>query len=72
MYFGWSHSIFIAKIADNVDNLSCEFYNNSCRNSDDNKLSESPDDKDVVPHLEEVNLAFAIIPRVVALRRLCQ
>ena len=63
---------FISKIADNADDLSREFDNNSRRNADVNALSESTDDKAVVPHLEEVNLAFVIVPRVVALHQSCQ
>ena len=65
-YFGWPHSNFIAKNADNGDNLSRKFENNSCRNLDANESSESPDNKVIVPHLEEVNLALIVFPRVVA------
>ena len=71
-YFGWPHSNFVAMIAVNADDLSHDFDNNSCRSLDVNELSKSPHSKDVVPHLEEVNLAFAIVPRLVELHRSCQ
>ena len=48
-----------------MDHLSHKFVNNSRRNFDANESLESPDDNDVVPHLEEVNLAFVIVLRVV-------
>ena len=67
--FGWPYSNFIAKIADNADDLSHKFDNNSHRNSDAKELSESPNSKDVVSCLENVEIAYAIVPRVVASHR---
>ncbi len=44
---------FIAKITDNADDLSHKFDNNARRSLDANESSESLEDKDVVPFLEE-------------------
>ena len=71
-YFGWPHSNVIAKITDNAENHSRKFNNNACRNLDANESSKSLDNKDVVPFLEEVNIKFAVVPRVVAPCRSCQ